>query len=251
MGASSELSDAEVIACLGMAIQAVGVSNYKFRINDRAVFADFSQDAIRIIDKVEKIGVDGMVNEMRERGVPGEQIERAKGLVAKDGSVKVPERLAKVISYLEKYNLQGQVEFDPTIARGLDYYSGTVFETVLLDKPEYGSICSGGRYDGLLDQFSKQSMPAIGGSIGVDRLLDALGELGMLPKVSGAHALLLNLDDDMAGQYVALAQSLRSSGISTEIYMQSAKIEKQFKYAEISQLRLLLVRPRSKRVWFR
>lgn len=231
IGSDSVLSDAEVIACLCKALEAVGIKNYKVRINDRAVFADFSQDAVRIIDKVEKIGVDGMINEMRGRGISDNQIELAKQLVQGQG-FSLPERLAEVIKLTEQFELQGQVKFDPTIARGLDYYSGTVFEIFLNDKPEYGSICSGGRYDGLLDQFSDKPEPAVGGSIGIDRLFAAMEDLGLLPQIPPATAIILNLDKKLRSEYIKLAQELRAQKVDVEVYYDPAKLDKQFKYAE-------------------
>jgi histidyl-tRNA synthetase len=231
IGTDSVVSDAEVIACLCRSLEVIGITNYVIQINDRRVLKDLSQDAIRILDKVQKIGVDGMVNEMRERKVSSTQIEIAKQLV-ETNNPEIPERLNQVIELLNQYNLQGQVKFDPTIARGLDYYSGTVFEIILADKPEYGSICSGGRYDGLLDQFSKQSLPAVGGSIGIDRLLSAMDELGLNSDNSAIKAIILNLDNKLMTEYVKLAQQLRSQGVATEIYYQEVKLEKQFKYAE-------------------
>ena len=143
-----------------------------------------------------------------------------------------PERLQGVIEGLAQYNLKGVVEFDPKIARGLDYYSGTVFETVIPDKLEYGSICSGGRYDGLLSQFSDQSLPAVGISVGIDRLYDALVEMNLIPKAKVADIIILNLDVKLQNEYIKLAMDLRSNGVNVEIYFEPAKLDKQFKYAE-------------------
>ncbi|MEZ4180102.1 MAG: histidine--tRNA ligase [Candidatus Doudnabacteria bacterium] len=246
VGSDSVISDVEVIACLAQTIEAIGLTNYKIRINDRAVLKELSQNAIRILDKVEKIGVDGMINEMRARDIDTKEIELATKLV--DPTVSggilndyIPDRLQQVLDLLQQYDLKGQVEFDPTIARGLDYYSGTVFEIFLNDKPEYGSICSGGRYDGLLDQFSKQSQPAVGGSIGIDRLLGAMEEISTLPAVDQIEALIVNVEPELSIQYIKLANRLRELGIKTEVYCDSAKLEKQFKYGEQRDAKFALV----------
>lgn len=240
VGSDSVLADSEVIACAGKALEALGLTNYKIRINDRESFSKFSADAIRIIDKVEKIGVDGMVAEMRERGVAAEEISAAQDLVS--GSKRqIPERLAQVIAALEKFQLKGKVEFDPTIARGLDYYSGTVFETVLPEKTEYGSICSGGRYDGLVDNFSANPLPAVGASIGIDRLYGALEELGLLPKPSTNSVLILNVESGLVDDYLALAGELRENNIITELYYETSKLDKQFKYGERRQIAWAIV----------
>ncbi|QQS23040.1 histidine--tRNA ligase [bacterium] len=231
VGTDSPLSDAEVIACCAKAIESLGVTNYKIRISDRELLKDLSPDAIRSLDKVDKIGIEGITKEMNDRGVSQSEIDLAIQLV--EGTrVAVPGRLQKVIDGLKEYGLKGQIEFDPTIARGLDYYSGTVFETVLPEKPEYGSICSGGRYDGLVDQFSSQSLAAVGGSIGIDRLYGALEELGLIPKTSGIQVLVLNQDERYQSEYIKLVTQLRSAGINTELYYEAAKLDKQFKYGE-------------------
>lgn len=231
VGSDSPVSDVEVIACCAKAIEALGVVNYKIRISDRELLKSLSQDAIRSLDKVDKIGIDGITKEMNDRGVSQSEIDLAIDLV--EGTrVAIPPRLQKVIDGLKEYGLKGQVEFDPTIARGLDYYSGTVFETVLPEKPEYGSICSGGRYDGLVDQFSDQSLPAVGGSIGIDRLYGALEELGLVPKTGGVQVLILNLDEKFLSKYINLANNLRNAGVNTELYSETAKLDKQFKYGE-------------------
>lgn len=231
VGTDSILADAEVIACLCIALEAVGVTNYRVRLNDRSVFKDFSSSTIRAIDKIDKIGLDGVIAEMKEKDVADTEIEKAKVLLSGDG-VSTPDSVNKIMEILGSEDLSGKVEFDPSIARGLDYYTGTVFEIYLLDKPEYGSVCSGGRYDGLVDQFSKESLPAVGGSIGIDRLLQALEEMGKLEKVAPIKALILNLNETLDSQYVKLATELRTQGINTEIYYSAAKLDKQFKYAE-------------------
>lgn len=231
VGSSSPMADIEVISCLAKTFEALGLDSYLVRLNDRTIFKDFSQDAIRVIDKVEKIGVDGLVKEMKQRGVSEQEIEAAKNLVMGEAQ-QIPENLQQIINGLEQMGLKGEVAFDPTIARGLDYYSSTVFEFVLQDNPAFGSVCGGGRYDGLLDQFSKQSQPAVGGSIGIDRLLAALEDLGKEITVTSTKAIILNLDANLSGEYLQLAQTLRAQGVSCEVYYEAAKLDKQFKYAE-------------------
>ena len=231
VGTDSPIADAEVIACVCKAIEALGVTNYRVRLNDRVVFKDFSVQTIRAIDKIDKIGLEGIVAEMQANGVSDEEIERAKLLVG-TGSQQAPSTTNSIMESLAMYNLVGQIEFDPTIARGLDYYTGTVFEIVLQDKPEFGSICSGGRYDGLVDQFSNQSLPAVGGSLGIDRLIDALTDMGKMEFVQPIRALILNQNDALIPEYVKLAADLRAKDINVELYYTAAKLEKQFKYAE-------------------
>ncbi len=240
VGTDSVLADAEIIACACTALEAVGVTNYRVRLNDRKVFQGFSQDTIRAIDKVDKIGIDGITAEMKDKGVAQDEIDKAVTLVSQKNSEAPPE-IKKLQELISSFGIKGTVEFDPSIARGLDYYTGTVVEIYLNDKPEYGSICSGGRYDNLVDQYSNQSLPAVGISIGIDRLLGALEEIGMVAKASTVKALLLNLDENDSIEYAKLASQLRGAGISTELYYSPAKLDKQFKYAENKKIPYALI----------
>lgn len=232
VGTDSPLADAEVIACVCQALEAVGVKNYKVRLNDRAGFAGLSPEAVRSIDKIDKIGLDGVVKEMEDKGVSSAEIENAKLMLGESAKQNVPENIAKLIEMIQSFGVSATVEFDPSIARGLDYYTGTVFEIYLSDKPEYGSICSGGRYDNLVDTFSKESLPAVGGSIGIDRLLQALDEMGETETTTPIQALVLNLSENLQNKYISLANNLRTAGINVELYYSTAKLDKQFKYAE-------------------
>jgi histidyl-tRNA synthetase len=230
VGTASPLADIETIACLAQAIESVGVENYRIRLNDRSVFKDFSPATVRAIDKLDKIGTEGVLKELKTNNIVEEEIERAKELIS--GEVSVPESIQLILNSLQNYNLKGKVEFDSSIARGLDYYTGTVFEIFLTDQMEYGSICSGGRYDGLVDQFSSQSLPAVGGSIGVDRLLQALAESGNLNVEQTVKAIVLNQNESLSQEYLKLAAELRQANINVELYYEPAKLDKQFKYAE-------------------
>ncbi len=238
VGTDSILADAEVIACLCFALEAVGVKNYRVRLNDRSVMAGLSVAAIRALDKLDKIGIDGVVKEMTEKDIPAEEIEQVKNLI---GSKSAPVNVVTLTELIEDFGVSGKVEFDPTIARGLDYYTGTVFEIVLSDQPEFGSICGGGRYDNLVDKFSDKSVSAVGGSIGIDRLIDALREKGSLVKPEVITALVLNLDEKFNEQYVKLIAELRNAGIKAELYFSAEKLDKQFKYAESKNIKFAVI----------
>ncbi len=235
VGTDSALADAEVIACLAQGLEAAGVSDYVIKLNNREVFKGLSAEAVRSIDKVDKIGVDSVIAEMKDKGVSSEEIKIAQDLLGGSSS-SIPESVKGVMSLLAEFELQGEVRFDASIARGLDYYTGTVFEIYLNSQPEFGSVCSGGRYDGLVDQFSNQSLPAVGGSIGVDRLLQALAEKENTEQAPPIKVLVLNLDDNLSKEYVKFAGVLRAANINTELYYESAKLDKQFKYAESKQI---------------
>ena len=136
-----------------------------------------------------------------------------------------------------------QVTYDPSIARGLEYYTGTVFETILLDLPEFGSVCSGGRYDDLVMRFLGQRVPAVGTSVGVDRMLVALLELGRAPlRKSTAQVLVTVFDREMMDHYLAMTYELRRAGVRTELYLGTEKrIGKQIRYGDQYDIPVLVV----------
>ncbi len=236
VGTDSPTADAEVIACMAKAIEAVGISNYQLRINDRRNFETFGEnqaEILRSIDKVNKIGIDGVTTELEGKGISQDQIAVAKGFLAGSAILPYQEVLEKLRQDVAAMGVSAdKIIIDTSIARGLDYYTSMVFETVLPDQPEFGSICSGGRYDGLIDMFSEKPLPAVGASIGIDRLLDAMREMNLIKPIQTVKALVLNLDESLREDYIKLVSDLREAGISSELYYQAAKLDKQFKYAE-------------------
>lgn len=251
VGATSKLADAEVMACICKALEAVGVEEYELRLNDRRIFSVFGKDSaaevIRSVDKLGKIGEEGVIAELKSKSVSSETLEKVEWLLGlakaedgKPGEILMQAGLKEVWDDL--YYLQAtmkalgvewvKMKFDPTIARGLDYYTSTVFEVVLKNAPDFGSIAAGGRYDTLVDAFSKTSVPAVGGSIGVDRLFDALRETGSIEAPTTVQALVINQDASLATDYLGVARQLRNAGINAELYYEPVKLDKQFKYAE-------------------
>jgi len=135
-----------------------------------------------------------------------------------------------------------RVRFDPTIARGLDYYTGIVFETRLDDLPGIGSVCSGGRYDDLAQLYTKERLPGVGASLGLDRLLAAMEELGMLEKRSATAPIFLPFfDANRLTDYLRLAARLRAAGLGVELYPEPKKLGAQLKYADRRGFRFALV----------
>ena len=172
--------------------------------------AECDGDAASIFERLPEITGN---NELAAEG-----IERLQQIY--DGAVAsgVPERRLKV---------------DVSIARGLDYYTGVIFETTLDDLPKIGSICSGGRYDNLAGLYTKQHLPGVGASLGLDRLLAAMEKLELLPQVSTpAPVLVAFFDKDFRNDYLQLAANLRAAGIGTEVYPDAKKLGAQLKYAE-------------------
>ncbi len=234
VGSDSPLADAEVIACLCKALEELGIKNYEVRLNDRRNFDVLGEnpvDAIRALDKLAKIGRDAVLSEI-EKGDPN-LVEPSRAYIDGETILKYEERLQELKKQITAAGIpNNQIIIDRNIARGLDYYTSTVFEIVLPDKPEFGSICGGGRYDSLVDQFSKTPVSAVGGSIGIDRLFDAMADMGLSGEGNGIQAMIVNQDESLQSDYMALATQLRNNGISTELYYESTKLEKQFKYAE-------------------
>lgn len=264
VGTDSVLADAEVIVCLCKAIESLGVTNYLVRLNNRELFKIFTSvlkgkeeqvaEIIRAIDKVGKIGKEGVLKILSDKKISSEAIKLTQqwldigsGIEALGSLPKfVPKALltemefawARIIQLYGMTKIMGipseKISFDPTMARGLDYYTSTVFEIVLPDMPEYGSICGGGRYDSLVDQYSKVSVSAVGGSIGIDRLFEAMVKTGLVKPSASADVIILNLEKDlgMQDEYLKIATILREAGISCEVYYENPKLDKQFKYAE-------------------
>ena len=135
-----------------------------------------------------------------------------------------------------------RLQLDLSIARGLDYYTGTIYETFLLDLPKIGSVCSGGRYDNLAGLYTKQRLPGVGASLGLDRLLAAMEELKLLPKTATpAPVLVVQFSPDRLGEYQKMARQLRAEGIGVEVYPEAKKVGQQFKYAEQRGFRIALI----------
>lgn len=256
VGTESQFADAEVIACIGKALDVIGVKDYEIRINDRKLFNLFQNSfdgnieqvviVIRGIDKLEKIGKDGVIKYLSDQGISGKGLAQVESYLDIQGTqnmfAEIQNRfeggngLVKEMDSLMRRIIElgvraDRLAFDPFIARGLDYYTGVVFEVVLKDKPEFGSISGGGRYDSLVDQFSRNPLAAVGGSIGIDRLIDAL--MSTNPKLPTlAQVIIMNMSNTLEPEYALLAKQIREAGFVTDVYPDAVKIDKQFKYAE-------------------
>ncbi|MBY0456162.1 MAG: ATP phosphoribosyltransferase regulatory subunit, partial [Gemmataceae bacterium] len=139
---------------------------------------------------------------------------------------------------------EGRIKIDLSICRGLDYYTGTIYETFLSDLPGIGSVCSGGRYDNLASKYTKQVLPGVGASLGVDRLIAAMEELKhplLTGQTTPAQVLIVNFDASRLGDYQRLARSLRAAGVSVEVYPDAKKVGDQLKYAEKRGFKLAVI----------
>ncbi len=256
------MNEAEIPSIIYKAFTRLGLKRFKIRVNNRKVLNGFfailelselSGDIMRTIDKLEKIGAEKTKALLCDLGVTEEKSESIISFISSCGdSTSVLKALEPYIGKNEIFDL-GASELstvignmrafgvpdenftvDLTIARGLDYYTGTVYETVMLDHPEIGSICSGGRYDNLAEYYTDRRLPGVGISIGLTRLFYVLGEQGYLNReypASPCDLLVIPMTEDM-DKAVQLATSMRDSGIRTQIYTEKKKFKAKLGYAD-------------------
>ena len=230
-GASSNLADAEIIALTIKSYEALGFKNFKVLVNDRSVFANLDKKVITIIDKLEKIGIDGVKEELKNANLSESLVEQIKNRGR-------TENIQQLFSYLKKMDVSENLfEFSPTLARGLDYYTGSIFE-VKSDDYSAGSLGGGGRYDELIGIFLNQPIPAVGFSFGFDRTIEAMEELGLFPKdLGGIEVLVTNTSDRSA----KVANELRSKGMNVELYVDEKELDKQLRYADKKQIPYVVI----------
>jgi histidyl-tRNA synthetase len=233
VGSCSPLSDAEVLTVAAKAVETLGFQEFKILINDRETFIGLPIAAIIAVDKLKKIGPEGVVNELLGKGIAKTSDEAY--IILKSIEEKKPTvRLQQIFSFLETMGVKPkQYEYSPTLARGLDYYTGLIFE-IEIDGYTVGSVCGGGRYDKLIGMFGNTDIPAVGFAFGFDRLMEALNEQNLFPKdLQTAKVLVTIFSKDLQDISVTTASSLREQNISTELYLnEDAKMEKQLKYAD-------------------
>jgi histidyl-tRNA synthetase len=232
VGSQSPLVDAEIIDCTLTSLKQFGFTGLTMLINDRTIFdaLELTKKEIIIIDKLDKIGLDEVIKQLEESGRkdPKKLLEQLK-------VSKPTERLWKIIEALKSAGYKEEVDFrfDPFLARGLDYYTSTIFELKSSQYPT-GSLVGGGRYDNLIGTFTGQSMPAVGVAFGFDRIIEAMTTLNLIPAMQTSVEVLVSIfSTDKLGAALSLTSRLRKAGINTEIYSDSdSKLDKQLKYAD-------------------
>jgi histidyl-tRNA synthetase len=262
IGSLSAVIDAEFPAIINEIFSQFGFGEFTVRINDRRVLNGFfegiglassSRDVLRIIDKMEKISRDELVDELRKAGLDDQQVDSVLRFTSITGSndavisqlreleissEQLDEGIAKLEALIRALRVmevpESRFKVDLKIARGLDYYTGTVYETVLDDYPEVGSVCSGGRYDDLASYYTDTSLPGVGISIGLSRLFYKLREAGVIVPVSQSPAglVVMPIDEAQIASSVAIAATLRKAGIATMLYTEPDKVNKKMKYAD-------------------
>ncbi len=271
IGTESNAADIETLLVIHDLMSKIGFERFTIRINNRLVLNGLLQQqglteksvgVLRSIDKLPKIGREKVIEEMTEKvGATREQAERVLDLVqltgdpldmlrSLEGMLAGNEigqlgvaRLRELFDCIYKAGIPAErVRLDLSIARGLDYYTGTIYETFLGDKPEIGSVCSGGRYDNLAGIFTKERLPGIGASLGLDRLLAAMELLGMVESSSTpAEIFIPQFDAPRLGDYMRISRVLRAAGLRVEVYPEAKALGKQFKYADKKGHKLALI----------
>jgi histidyl-tRNA synthetase len=273
IGTTSNAADIEVALVIYDLMRALGVERFRIHVNNRLVLngllnelglAKQAKLVLRALDKLAKAGRDEVRAEMMDRGKAGATREQADRILALaettgtnqqilailqkefGGNVQAAQGVARIRELLDVVNAAGIPEeylaLDVSIARGLDYYTGTVYETFLTDLPRIGSVCSGGRYNNLAGRYTKQPLPGVGASLGLDRLLAAMDELTLLSKTATpAPVLVVQFDAGQLGEYEKIARRLRAQGVGVEVYPEAKKIGVQLQYAEKRGFRAALI----------
>lgn len=261
VGSDSAVSDFETLSLMKAALSAIGVDEIKIHVNHRGIFNRFlkklglsekSEDILRAVDKIAKVGEEKVSAELEEITGSADSsakiIDYIKPLSSFEETLSHIEELAggededskrmkTIFSMMKAAGIEGTYMLDPAITRGLDYYTGIVYETFLEKLPSIGSVCSGGRYDNLAGLYMKEKLPGVGSSIGLDRLIAGLSELGITnAKGSYLDVEIFNNDENLNVQYQEVAAKLRKEGISVEVFPDTVKINKQYSVTDKKQI---------------
>ena len=264
------INDAEIPSIIYTLFRELGFEDFTIKINNRKIlnglFEGVNQkenatEILRIIDKIEKIGKEAVIEELRKLDVKEEQINSIMNFIEIEGTSdekleklenlginnetykKGVEELKAVIKNVRLFGVpEANFKVDLTIARGLDYYTGTVYETFLNNYRELGSVCSGGRYENLAEYYTDKSLPGVGISIGLTRLFYKLNELNIIKaeKKSISDILIIPITEKLE-EPIKLATEIRKLGINTEIYLNDKKLKAKFKYADKLEIPYVIV----------
>ena len=270
IGPVGPAADAEILAMYTRVYETLGIDGFEVRVNDRRILnglletvgiADKAVPVLRALDKWDKIGAEGVRQELHAADLSGDALEkvlafpacagkddaetlaRLEALVGQNAKAREGlDGLREVLRLLEAAGVpRRELRIDPTIARGLDYYTGIVWEAVLPGVPGFGAMGSGGRYDDLASLYTNTRLPGVGCSVGLSRLMEALSEQGKLPTSASENGVMVTHPEggDPAAGF-ALAARLRSEGLSVETYPEPRKHAAQMKFADKKGLRFAL-----------
>jgi histidyl-tRNA synthetase len=271
IGTTSNAADIETLLIIHDLLVKIGFTRFTIRVNNRMVLSglleklgltDKTAGVLRALDKLAKTSREDVIAEMTDKvGATAEQAGQVLDLASLTGSnteildrletllqgsnsgLDGVARLRELFQVAETAGIPAErVQLDVSIARGLDYYTGTIYETFLTDMPKIGSVCSGGRYDNLAGLFTKEKLPGVGGSLGLDRLLAAMEDLGLIEQTSTpAHVLIACFEADRIADYCRIGRVLRQAGIGAEVFPDAKKVGQQLKYADRKGFRLALI----------
>ena len=269
-GELSIINDAELPSVIYNVFKELGFDNFTIKINNRKLFNGLFEslnqkenavEILRIIDNIEKIGKETVIEELEKIQVPTDSINKILEFIEIEGTTDEKlqklqdlnienesfqtglEELKQVVKYVRLFGIpDSNFKVDLTIARGLDYYTGTVYETFLNEYRELGSVCSGGRYENLAEHYTDKKLPGVGISIGLTRLFYKLNELNLIKanKKSVAEVLIVPMVEDMK-MPIKLASNLRNNGINTEIFLNDKKLKAKMKYADKLEIPYVIV----------
>ena len=257
VGSDSAASDFEILSLMKAALSAIGVDDVTIHLSHRGIFNQFlekrnlqakSEEILRVVDKLAKIGQDEVLSQLQEITGSAETAQDIIHYITKKESFEATldqmenlaggpsphsQRLREIRAMMEATGIADSFVLDPSITRGLDYYTGVVYETFLNQLPTIGSVCSGGRYDNLAGLYMKDKVPGVGSSIGLDRLIAGLEQLGKLEyKKSHLTVEIFCLDEKLSITYQSVANKLRAAGFSCEVFPDAKKITAQYTMAE-------------------
>ncbi len=256
VGTDNSSADFEILLLMYRSFANIGISGITIRLAHRGIFNNFlkeigaAEKSIEIMRGVDKLGKIGKkkVQDILEESITTEQAEQIISFIEPEknfmetlqkitalsgGPSGGTERLNEIYSFITRLGIEDSFILDPSITRGLDYYTGIVFETFLNDLPSIGSVCSGGRYNNLASLYTKQELPGVGSSIGLDRLMTGLEELGIVTgKETGPDIIILCMNKADEKEYHFLAEKFRKEGFSCEVFFTEKKLSAQFSYAE-------------------
>ncbi|MCX8042936.1 MAG: histidine--tRNA ligase [Desulfobacterota bacterium] len=272
IGTDSMYADAELLIITHEVLARLGFSNFCIRINNRKLLNSLARAAgldnrqipafLRSLDKLDKVGIDAVREELRSKNLLHNRLEACLSAIVSMNDAPphrffetfaallhtVPaedvglRELETIRCVLEAYGIpESRYRFDPTLARGLDYYTGPIFETVVTE-PQIGSITGGGRYDNLIGMFTGTSIPATGSSFGLERIITVMEELGTgIQTSAGAQVLVTLFDTGQADISIRIAKMLRDAGIRTEFYFSPDKLKKQLTYASNRRIPFVVI----------
>lgn len=270
VGTDSLICEAEIVLILNEAFDKLGIKDFTIKINNRKVLTGLTEvigkkgcetDLCVAIDKLDKIGKEGVIAELKSKDFSDEAIHKLDPFLEITGSTEEKiaylnlifseseigrlgvKELEQVFDYVAKFGLTNpNLEFDITLARGLAYYTGAIFE-VKANGVQIGSICGGGRYDNLTGVFGMPGLSGVGISFGVDRIYDVMEELSLFPQESATSTKVLFccFDDEAQTHTLPMLRKLRTAGINCEIYPETAKIKKQLNYANDKKIPYVVI----------